>query len=299
MEVVVFGAGSLGSLIGGLLSPSHDVTLVGREGHVAAIQERGLGLEGEVTGTVTPAATTDGSALEADVALVTVKSFDTATAAGTLATGTYRAVCSLQNGLGNEAVLAARCSCPVVAGTATHGAVRAEPGVVRCTGLGSVTVGALEPDASEAAALVADVFREATVPVTVAADMERRLWEKLAVNAAINPLTALADVDNGAVCEPPLADTARAVAREVAATADAVGVPLSQAAAIDAVESVAAATASNTSSMRQDVHAGRRTEIDAITGSVIERADDHGVSVPTNRTLAALVRSWEAARDRR
>ena len=59
---------------------------------------------------------------------------------------------------------------------------------------------------------------------------------------------------------------------------------------------MAAATAANTSSMRQDVQAGRRTEVDAIGGYVCERADEHGVDVPVNATMTRLLRAWEAAR---
>ncbi|PSQ42434.1 2-dehydropantoate 2-reductase, partial [Halobacteriales archaeon QS_9_68_42] len=107
MDVVVFGAGNLGSLIGGLLARVHDVTLVGRHPHVRAIREDGLRIEGEITETVRPAARTDAPG-SADLAVVCVKTFDTPAAAEALSGTDLEACLSLQNGMGNEATLADR-----------------------------------------------------------------------------------------------------------------------------------------------------------------------------------------------
>jgi len=127
----------------------------------------------------------------------------------------------------------------------------------------------------------------------VVGDVRRRLWEKLAVNAAINPVTALARVENGALTEGPLAGLARTAAVETAAVARAGGVDLADETATDAAATVARETARNRSSMLQDVTRGRRTEIDAINGYVAKRAAATGQSVPINRTLAGLIRGWE------
>lgn len=293
MEIVVFGAGSLGSLIGGVLARVHDVTLVGRSTHVDSIRSDGLRVTGELEAHVTPAATTDGRNLAAELAVVTVKAADTPAAADALATGTFDAVLSLQNGMGNEAILADVLESSVLAGTATYGAIRREPGVVDCTGLGEVVLGPREGGHSPLATRVGNAFCEAGLETTVAEDVPRRLWEKLAVNAAINPVTALADVDNGAILDPPAEDLARSAARETARVARAAGVSLTDEAAVDAVSQVARDTAANASSMRQDVRAGRRTEIDAINGYVVDRAAELGLEVPTNRLLTSLVRTWE------
>ncbi|WP_254766339.1 ketopantoate reductase family protein [Salinilacihabitans rarus] len=299
MEIVVFGAGSLGSLVGGLLAREHDVTLVAREAHAAAVREDGLRLEGEVEGVVRPSATTDGRGLDADLAVVTVKAFDTEAAARALATGAFDAVCSLQNGMGNEETLADHVDAPVLAGTATYGAVRRGPGVVECTGTGEVVLGAREGGPSPAAERAGGAFARAGVETVVSEEMPRRLWEKLAVNAGINPVTALTATENGAVRREPARDLSRAAARETARVARAHDVALSNREALAALAEVAAATATNTSSMRQDVLAGRRTEIDAISGYVVDRATARGLDAPTNETLAALIRTWERGRELR
>lgn len=293
MEIVVFGAGSLGSLVGGVLARAHEVTLVGRSDHVDALRSDGLRVTGQLEAHVTPSATTDGRDLAAELAVVTVKAADTPTAADALATGTFDAVLSLQNGMGNEEILADALESPVLAGTATYGAIRREPGVVDCTGQGDVVLGPRDGGPSPLATRVGAAFREAGLQTTVADDMPRRLWEKLAVNAAINPVTAIADVDNGAILDPPAETIAHAAARETARVARAAGVSLSGETAIDAVSQVARDTAANASSMRQDVRAGRRTEIDAINGHVVDRAEELGLEVPTNRVLASLIQTWE------
>ncbi|TMT85198.1 2-dehydropantoate 2-reductase [Haloterrigena sp. H1] len=302
MEIVVFGAGSLGSLVGGLLARDHDVTLVARETHARAVRESGLCLEGDVgdgPSRVFPTATTDGTGLEADLAVVTVKSFDTAAAADSLATGSIEAVLSLQNGMGNETTLATRLEAPVLAGTATYGAIVQEPGVVECTGRGEIVLGPRNGGSSARADRVGEAFAAVGLETTVVDDMPRRLWEKLAVNAGINPVTALTATENGMILEEPAADLARAATRETARIARACDVSLSNREALAAMETVAEATAANTSSMAQDIIAERRTEIDAINGYIVARAAENGLEAPTNRTLTALIRTWEQGRDLR
>jgi 2-dehydropantoate 2-reductase len=294
VEVLVFGAGSLGSLIGGLLARQHRVTLVGRDPHAATVDAEGLTVDGEIECHVGPDATTAVPAdAEPELAVVTVKAYDTAAAGEALADSDPDAALSLQNGLDNETVLADRLDCPVLAGTCTYGAVLAEPGRVTCTGVGEVVLGPREGGESDTADRVGAAF-EAGIETTVAADMPWRSWEKLAVNAGINATTALARVENGAVLDGPASEVAAAAARETARAAREAGVDLSDEAAVAAVQRVAEATAANTSSMHQDVLAERRTEVDAINGAVAERLD-----APVNRTMAALLRAWERERDRR
>ncbi|MEF8774796.1 MAG: ketopantoate reductase family protein [Halobacteriales archaeon] len=295
MRIVVFGAGSLGSLVGGLLSTVADVTLVGRAPHVEAVREHGLRITGAVDRTVHPDARTTlpGSA---DLAIVTVKSYDTDGAASQLADRDLDAVLSLQNGLGNEDVLADHLPCEVLAGTCTYGARFRDPGHVECTGLGTVELGPREGGESARADRVGELFDDAGFETTVATDMPRRLWRKLAVNAGINPTTALARVPNGELVDGPAGETARLAAREVGRVATDNGVELAPDDAVRAMVDVAARTAANRSSMLQDVEANRRTEIDAISGAVVDRAVE---PAPVNRVLTSLVRAWERERSHR
>ncbi|WP_224448215.1 ketopantoate reductase family protein [Haloprofundus salilacus] len=297
MQVVVFGAGSLGSLVGGLLARVHDVTLVARDAHAARVRESGLRISSAVEAHTTPDATTEGENLVADLALVTVKAFDTAEAAEALETGDFGSVLSLQNGL-TEETLEAKLDAPVLAGTATYGARLLEPGRVECTGVGRVVLGSLDGGPDPIAERIGRGFRAADIETLVATDMPRRRWTKLAVNAGINPVTALSRVENGAFADGDADATrvARAATRETARVARAEGVSLPNRRALAALDRVVDATAENRSSMLQDVDAERRTEVDAISGEVVARAERHRLDAPTNRTLAALLRAWERGR---
>jgi len=224
--------------------------------------------------------------------VVTTKAYDTDAAARALATGEYDAVCSLQNGFTEERLVAAL-DPTVLAGTASYGARFIEPGRVTCTGVGEVVVGALSGRRSPREARRGSAFDEAEIETTVATDMPRRRYEKLAVNAGINGPSALARLSNRATLDGPGGEAAREAAREVARVARADGVTLDEDAAVDAVERVAADTAANRSSMCEDVAADRRTEVDAIYGAAIDRADRFGVPVPTCRAIASLIRAWE------
>jgi 2-dehydropantoate 2-reductase len=292
MRILVFGAGSLGSLLGGLLSREQEVTLLGRDPHVTAVKRDGLRITNEVDLTVRPDAVTGvDDAPSPDLALVTVKSFDTADAAGALAHADPDVTLSLQNGMGNETTIAEYLSCPVLAGTTTCGARLRESGVVACTGLGTVTVGPYADAPLPAAERAGSAFRSVGLKTDVVADPRPHLWEKLAVNAGINPVTAIARARNGALLDGPAAGIAAAAAAETAAVARERGIDIPGDRARAAVREVAEATARNRSSMLVDVAAGRRTEIDAINGFVLDRADR---AVPVNETLAGLVRAWEA-----
>ncbi|KSW12494.1 hypothetical protein CF15_07170 [Pyrodictium occultum] len=124
-------------------------------------------------------------------------------------------------------------------------------------------------------------------------DVEPYRWEKLAVNAAVNPVTVLAWDRNRVVVENPWArGLAEALAREVGRVARAAGVePASD--PVEAALRVAEATGDNCSSMLEDVAAGRRTEIDYINGAVWRLGESHGVPAPANRAVHHAVRLLE------
>jgi 2-dehydropantoate 2-reductase len=178
----------------------------------------------------------------------------------------------------------------VLAGTCTYGARLLDPGVVECTGQGVVTLGAREGGSSTVAQRVGDAFAATDLEATVSQTMPHRLWEKLAVNAGINAVTALARIPNGDIVDGPAESVARAATREAAQTARDNGIGLAVEAAVETTLAVARSTARNDSSMVQDVEAGNLTEIDAINGYVVENAER---AVPVNETLTSLVRAWE------
>jgi 2-dehydropantoate 2-reductase len=219
-------------------------------------------------------------------ALVLVKAHQTAAVASPLARSLPADghVLTLQNGLGNRETLAAALgSGRVSLGIAAVGARLLGPGHVRATG-GSVVLGtgatAPAPLQDFSRLLAASGFETTLEP-----DVDRLLWRKLVVNCAINPLSALAGCSNGdLVARPDLRRAMADAAREAGAVATAVGIELG-ADPVELVLAVAQQTATNRSSMLQDVERGARTEIDALNGALVREARRVGVPAPVNETL--------------
>ena len=117
------------------------------------------------------------------------------------------------------------------------------------------------------------------------------VWEKLAVNCAINPLTAVHDCRNGELLSrPELAREVDALCNEIARVSEAAEFAPIAAGLRARVEEVIRNTASNHSSMLQDCRAGRTTEINYITGQLLRVADLHGIAAPRNRSLLEQVK---------
>lgn len=285
VEIQVMGAGSLGSLLGALLADAgHEVHLVGRARHVEAIRRDGLRVTGDTELLTEPYADTEPT--DSHLTLVTVKSYDTREAAEALR-GKQDVVVSLQNGMGNESVLADVLDCDVLAGTTTYGARLYSPGAVEYSGGEEVVVGPREGGGSSVASEVTDALNQG-LEARMSEEMPRELWTKLAVNAGINPVTALTRLTNGEAvdgAEPVV----RKAAREAGEVARAEEVGIQPKALADEAVEVARATAENRSSTLRDVERGRPTEIEALNGYVVRRGDRHGVDVPVNRTMRSLV----------
>ncbi len=248
--------------------------------------------EGDVRHVAVRATTDPRAFADRDAVLVAVKAFATQAALAPLhgVLPPHALVASVQNGLDNDA--AARAALPgarVVAGSTMQGAIGLGPGRVQPIGRGATIFGRDE-GASPTSTELAAAFAAAGLDAQVVDDIARVLWRKLIVNAAINPLGALARRTNGAIAtDEDLVPLARALAAEAAAVAAAEGIAIDDPWAL--VEAASRATAPNRTSMLQDLDAGRPTEIDAISGAIARRAAAHGIAVPLTVTMARLVRA--------
>jgi 2-dehydropantoate 2-reductase len=300
-RVLVFGTGALGCLFGARLSRAGaQVTLAGtwREG-LEALGRHGatvLDDEGRWSAPVTARRLADGLP-RTPLALVLVKAHQTSAVAPAVARSLEEEglALTLQNGLGNrEALEAVIGPGRVLTGVTIVGAALAEPAVVRATP-GRVILGTL-PGRDGAVAAVAELLRTAGFGVEVTADIEVPLWRKLAANCAINALSALRGVTNGALLDDaaarPLLDSA---AREVGAVAAARGLQLGEDPLAMTLE-VLRRTAANRSSMLQDLERGRPTEVDALNGAVVREGRRLGVPTPVNEDLWRRVRALDDAR---
>jgi 2-dehydropantoate 2-reductase len=301
MKTAIIGAGAMGALFGGLLAESgNEVWLVDVwEAHVRAIVEAGLQIEREgTTRRIEVHATTDPSEIGAvELVIVFVKANQTRIAARTAAglLGTDSRVLTLQNGMGNADVIAEIIEPGrVVAGTTAHGATVLGPGHIRHAGVGPTAIGMWHSGDIEPAQGIAAGLNAAGIETTVASNIRRVVWEKLLVNVGINAITALTGVKNGQLLDLAVTrELCRAAVQEGLEVARALGIEV-RSDAPDHVLQVARATASNRSSMGQDVDHRRPTEIDAINGVVVREARKAGLHAPVNQTLTALVATLQS-----
>ncbi len=298
MRFLVFGAGALGSVVAARLADAHEVSLVGRRNHVDAINERGLRITGhtEIVQTAINA-TTDPSSLEGaapDAVLLTVKAYDTRSALSVLSDYWSGSIfVSLQNGLGNEEAIAEHAT-KVLGAVINQGATFIGPGEVFHAGSGEIDLGPFAGTTDDDAETVAAAFRDAGFPAQARPDIRTKIWAKVILNAAVNPLTALLRKRTGELIgNEALEDALGLVVAESVAIAAACGVSLHATEILDKIRTVAEATRDNKSSMFQDLERGRRTEIDAINGALIARAREHGIPCPANELLANMVRAVE------
>jgi len=298
---------SAGSRDGSAPSPIERVLLYGRpSAHLDAIREHGLTLtelDGRTLSVPIEATSDPADVAGSDVLVVLVKAWASAEAVAPLAPYLTRdaIVLTLQNGLGNAAMLRSALLHDGVRphvwlGVTTQAAIRTAPGAITHTGDGLTAIGRRTTEVNARLRDLAIILSDAGWQTVAVEDIHRWVWRKLAVNAAINPLTALAGVPNAAISsDPGLKEAARVLATEVADVARARGVSLNLEQVIAAVEEVARATGVNHSSMLVDLEQGMRTEIDAINGAVVREARRHGIRVTANDLVTSLVRARERA----
>jgi 2-dehydropantoate 2-reductase len=301
VRICVVGCGAVGSIFAANLAQLEDVEVwaydLARD-HVDAINASGLRLSGagDVIGPVR--ATTDAGELPpCEVGIVATKAMQTApaiaAAAHAFADG---AVCSVQNGLGNEEAIAERVE-RVIRGTTFPAGRIVEPGLVAWDVKGDTTIGPFEPRPArvEEVERLADACSRAGLPTAAVADARGPQWRKVIFNAATNPVGALTGLTHGQVCEDPplrrlvsgLVDEGKAVAAAQAIELDADPEELIDHAARPDV------AYDHKASMLQDVERRQETEIDFLNGGIVRFGHQHGVPTPLNEAIVALVKGLE------
>jgi 2-dehydropantoate 2-reductase len=294
MKIIVMGAGAVGCYFGGLLARcGHEVVLIGRAQHVAAIEARGLRVENrQFDEHIRVAAGTEARLAQgADVALFCVKSPDTEASGAELAPflAPQTLVLCLQNGVDNADRLRGVLPGHAVAAAVVYVATEmAGPGHVRHHGRGELVI---EPSARGEA--VAEAFRAAGIPVEVSGNVRGALWSKLVLNCAYNALSAITQLPYGRVVQGPgVPAVIEDVVAECLAVAAADGVVLPDDVRA-AVRRIVETMPTQFSSTAQDLARGKRSEIDHLNGYVLQRGAALGIATPANRVLHTLVKLLE------
>jgi 2-dehydropantoate 2-reductase len=185
----------------------------------------------------------------------------------------------------------------------TEGAKRLELCTVEHTGTGTTWIGpafetkqgSLEGTLSEEKEMIPliDLMNQAGFQTYASKSMGRIQWNKLLINAVINPLTAILRIPNGELLHNSHAlGLMEVLYTEGCQIAAAKGVTVADDIWLQ-ILTVCRKTARNHSSMLQDILAGRKTEIDRINGSLVAYADELGIDVPVQRSIYALIKATE------
>lgn len=290
-KIIVMGAGAIGSYYGSMLSRKTDVLIIGRRGHVDAVNSRGLVVTGAIEETFNLDASTEASGIpEGSLIILTTKAYAIEEAVRELREflGPGTAILVLQNGLGNEELVKSLVDpdVDVVRGLASTGVEFLSPGMIEVKLVRETVL-----PKTAAGEKIGRLFDLCGLDVRLSERMDVEVWRKLTMNCVINPLTAVFRVPNTEIAVEGLREVRRGIVDECIRVAQKEGVILEG----DLEEEIAKAAASysNISSMCQDIMKGRRTEIGFLNGKVAELGRRHGVATPVNDVLTSLIRFME------
>ena len=313
MKILIFGAGGVGSVVGGFLARTgHDVSLLGRTWHLDAVAKQGLlitGIWGDYRLKAFDLYRSTEELLKKDpsfdLIVLTVKSNDTEDAARELLPlmKENTVLVSLQNGLGNvETILAAGVKPEqYLAGRVIFG-VELSPGIATVTvNADDILLGPL-PGVTPRANVYSLVqsFNAAKLPTRGVADILTHIWSKVIYNCALNPICSLNEMPYGDILESPeTRERMHRVIRECYSVGMKKGITLDPPAPEAFVErmeqKLIPSTAAHFPSMLQDLKRGKRTDIDALNGAIFRYAQELGIPAPENEKLTRQIRETEAS----
>ena len=315
MRICVVGAGAMGGLLGvRMAEQGHQVSLIARGPHLAAIVERGLSLRQNGVETCARSVTATGNMGECglqDVVLLALKAHQIASVIGQLPSllGPDTVIVTLQNGIpwwyfqgeGGKfegrtvetvdpgGVLAKSLDPKRIIGCIAYSAaIVAEPGIIEHVEGNRFPVGELDGGESARVRTVSQLFTEAGFKSRVLTDIRSEIWLKLWGNLTFNPISALAHSTLADICQFPLTrELARAMMTEAQQIAERLGISFRV--TIERRIAGAESVGKHKTSMLQDVEAGKPLEIDGMLGVVIELGEMTGVPTPTMKALYACV----------
>lgn len=300
MKICVVGCGAVGSIFAAHLARRGEVEVyaydVAKE-HVEAIQKYGLRISGAADFTAPVKATTNAHEIPiCDFGIVATKSIHTRTAIAATAHifPETAAVCSVQNGVGNEEILAEYVRF-VIRGTTFPAGHVIEPGHVGYDIQGDTWIGPFEPSHTpmDRVQALSDLLNRSGLRVIRLEDARGAQWTKLIFNAATNPVGALTLLHHGAATRlPATGQLFDDLISEGMAVAKALGIEL-HGNPRDLVQKGASALGKHKASMLQDVLAHRQTEVDFMNGAIVHWGEKLGIPTPLNKTMWALIKGLE------
>jgi 2-dehydropantoate 2-reductase len=306
VKIAVLGAGAVGLSVAAKLSRHCDVHAVCRPEHANVIRERGFvmtGIWGDGTYRFSAGEELPPGA-EFDYYIITAKSIATRTICEQFAGAVAgQEVVSLQNGIGNEEIIAGFTDRVIGGMTITGFEWRGDGAVHVSVEAGPTKLGRFPEGTDPAVAALAALFNRAGINTEATDVIRSDLWGKTIYNCSLNPLGAIMDVSYGKLADPAAWRIIEEIVSEAFSVCTAEGVRLPWETAAGYLGHLRdlqlPATAQHHSSMLQDVSRGRKTEIDFLNGAVVTKGREHGIATPVNRTISNLIRFRESLSGKR
>jgi 2-dehydropantoate 2-reductase len=298
MRITVMGTGGVGGYFGAKLAKSGcEVGFVARGAHLAAIRQNGLRVESRLGDIYLPEvrASDDPAAFGApDYVFICVKLWDTEAAVRSLekVKAPQTTFLSFQNGVQKDDLLRKLLGeKSLMGGVAYIGAGIARPGVIRHTGtMQRLAFGEFDGSRSKRAAALLEACMRAGIDAEISADVRRAIWEKFVFIVGLSAVTSATRKTIGPVrANPRTRALLLEVMQETVAVGRAHGVNLPEDYAEKRLAFVDGLPAEMTSSMHDDLEAGKRLELDWLSEGVVELGKAANVPTPMNRAVSAML----------
>ena len=301
MRIAVIGAGAMGSIYGGHLALQNEVYLVDTNPNVVqTINDQGIRLEENGEDHIyRPKAVTDTAGLpEMDLIILFVKAlFSRAALNGNrnlIGKNTY--LMTLQNGSGHEDILGEFVEKDhIIIGTTEDQGTILGMAHIRHGGTGGTNLGMLTPDAEGMLPKLKQTLDQCGFKARIHENIQQLIWNKLFVNVALSAVTAVLNVKMGFIAQDPHAFALSGqLLHEAVAVAHAMGLEADEAHLLQEIKETSERVPEGITSICADLSAGRRTEVDTISGSVIRAAKKCGIEVPAHEFLVNMVHAMES-----
>ncbi len=300
MKIAVLGAGAMGSIYGGHLSLENEVYMIDKKQVlVNKINSDGLKIFENGADTIyKPTAFSDSRNLDnVDLVILFVKSLFSREAlkenSHIIGDNTY--VMTLQNGGGHEEIISEFVPMErIIIGTTEDNGAVLENGYVKRGGKGKTNIGMLVPDSENVLDRVKESFDKCGFDIHIYENIQQLIWDKLFTNVSLSALTGVLQVPIGYIARDEYAwNMTVTLIKEALNVAESLGLKFNENEIIERVKNVSINSPEGLTSIYADLKAGRKTEVDTISGAVVRAAEKTGVSVPSHKLIVNMVHAME------
>lgn len=303
MNIIVIGAGAMGSIYGGRLSQENSVTLVDTNASlVEKIGKDGIVLEenGEER-TFHPSAALDATgAGSADLVILFTKALYSVAALSNIkeAIGKDTYLMTLQNGAGHERILSGFVDEDhIIIGTTEDNGAVLSLGKVHHGGKGVTNIGKLDGGDDPMLHRIKEAFDCCGFDVRIHHNIQQLIWDKLMTNVSLSVLTAILQSDMHYISENESAfSICKSLIGETISVATAMGLSFDEEKVIEKVRATSHNNKGGYTSIMMDIKNGRKTEVDTISGAVVSKAHELGIAVPHHEMAVSLIHALEGVK---